>query len=961
MSKITILHLSDLHLKSKEQAESLEASLCKDIELLQKPHYLTGMAGAQKIDNIDVIAVTGDLTFTGRENQFKYALEFLNNLKQKVLRGVSKERVVLIPGNHDVNWNQKHPVDKFTRYNYFIHNFYDDKSCHDFPLFDTNARRFYSLYPLTINGQDVLFIGLNSSIEYTRNKPIGSLPEDHLNEIEEELKNPKYEKYKRRIALVHHSCLRTLEDRDSIKNWSKVKDKVQGLNIEMILHGHLHRGDLHEWMEILNRNLLLIASTGTCRIGDGEDRKTDSFQYQIIRRDGNKSYFYRRRFDQFGTGKGKWVADSDEKGEWCYQITREGPMYRITSTNPKEWHQKFLFGNHNIPKEVMLSYHCSQDGPVEGPTFAHLINFIGKYGTAFSTYQSPGEKPGVGFKFDRKKVDDSYVDKCLQYQNIFCIDSGGYNCFTHIMLKNILKENISNLGVSFDWLPGMEAKFYNMGEKEILAKRKEGKLEEFQQIVVDDGYSYYPFPPKHESRDRGIIIRCPHPKGDGVIFIAAGIHKPATLAAIEIIGDPDQLSNFFRKAGKDVTKDIYFEAVFEVGVVSGKPMLKDMELCHFRVLESGPFNVSSLEMRSKTFLTLIKSDYSNSGDKKLNERGIKKIDLQTVHIDLTCNCPYHCPACIERELWKYREKATFNLSEILQILFDLKEMGVKDLRFYGGEPMDYPDFDKVVIAAAGMGFHIRLISNGYFLSDDKKFDAIVKIANHINCRFSIDAATQSTYEGFHGISDMEKDKQKDASIEIICERIKRLTDKNVPCDFSFLVGKDNYEELKDAFDKAKTIGARAFHIRTKTTLKATDLYDKFTKKELERINSQMSAIQKDKKNSQIKIICPFWFKDYVSGNIVPLERIRESKSYPCYSSLYRIVISPIDGGKIIFCAYRRTDKEFQIDLKLKNGGLRNFLMSHERFECFDKINPSVYCRNIICNRHQDNLEVYEAL
>lgn len=129
----------------------------------------------------------------------------------------------------------------------------------------------------------------------------------------------------------------------------------------------------------------------------------------------------------------------------------------------------------------------------------------------------------------------------------------------------------------------------------------------------------------------------------------------------------------------------------------------------------------------------------------------------------------------------------------------------------------------------------------------------------------------------------------------------------------------------------------------------------------QKLKKQMIAIQKDKDSSQVKVICPFWFKDYVSGNSELLRKIQESKNYPCYSSLYRIVISPIDSGKIILCAYRRTEEKFRVDLKLKNGGLRGFLMSHERFECFDKINPSHCCETTICNRYQDNFEVYKAL
>ena len=89
--KISWLHLSDLHLGRDTYNESIVMEkLLEDIK--------------EQIANnqieLDFIFITGDLTFSGRKEEFKYVEEFLNKLSEVCL--IDKENIIVVPGNHDV-------------------------------------------------------------------------------------------------------------------------------------------------------------------------------------------------------------------------------------------------------------------------------------------------------------------------------------------------------------------------------------------------------------------------------------------------------------------------------------------------------------------------------------------------------------------------------------------------------------------------------------------------------------------------------------------------------------------------------------------------------------------------------------------------------------------------------------------------------------------------------------------
>lgn len=92
MREIVWLHISDFHLRQGAKW-SQDVVLCSLRESIQKELA----AGT----NIDFILATGDLAFSGKEEEYALVREFFDALVTG--SGVPRERIFCVPGNHDVN------------------------------------------------------------------------------------------------------------------------------------------------------------------------------------------------------------------------------------------------------------------------------------------------------------------------------------------------------------------------------------------------------------------------------------------------------------------------------------------------------------------------------------------------------------------------------------------------------------------------------------------------------------------------------------------------------------------------------------------------------------------------------------------------------------------------------------------------------------------------------------------
>ncbi|MCP5051262.1 MAG: metallophosphoesterase, partial [bacterium] len=94
-SILKLLHLSDIHLRKKDDSEP------KQFRQRVKGKLIEAVTTHVKEHSVpDFVAVTGDIAFSGKKKEYDFALEFFKELRD-ALPGETK--FLVIPGNHDVD------------------------------------------------------------------------------------------------------------------------------------------------------------------------------------------------------------------------------------------------------------------------------------------------------------------------------------------------------------------------------------------------------------------------------------------------------------------------------------------------------------------------------------------------------------------------------------------------------------------------------------------------------------------------------------------------------------------------------------------------------------------------------------------------------------------------------------------------------------------------------------------
>lgn len=247
--KITWLHISDIHLRGSDFHQYDEniviEALLEDIDDRIKKDKVTP----------DFIAVTGDLAFSGKSFQYNSVSVFLDRLLS--VTGLSRQRVFVVPGNHDVDRDMitrgaiaigkeltdrqvtntilASPADRrllFARFKGYAEFFNEYFKGHR--VFDDDERYFY-VQSLDIGNRRLAILGLNSAW-------LAASDDDEIlklvigdRQTRTALNAAKDLSADIQIALLHHP-----------DDWIRAFDQSDSMALlinkcDFILHGHLHK------------------------------------------------------------------------------------------------------------------------------------------------------------------------------------------------------------------------------------------------------------------------------------------------------------------------------------------------------------------------------------------------------------------------------------------------------------------------------------------------------------------------------------------------------------------------------------------------------------------------------------------------------------------------------------------------------------------------------------------------
>ncbi|WP_424099961.1 HEAT repeat domain-containing protein [Moorena producens] len=314
-----ILHLSDLHITTGEQATLWSNQLAQDlIQDLDIPH-------------LDALILSGDIANYSTPEEYQAAQQFLDNLRQDFR--LDPKQIVLVPGNHDLNWKlAEDAYDLRDRKNYqgtlteghyikvteevirvrdeakyqqrFAHfsQFYEAIKAQPYPL-DYDQQAIIDYFP----DQNLLILGLNSAWEldhhFTDRASIhsGALS----NALTEIRRKPDYRNCLK-LAVWHHALNSAGSDRITDQGFIQ---QLAVAGFRFFLHGHIHRAETSLFRYDLSRDgrKLDRICAGTFGAHTKELIPGYPWQYNLLKIEDNQLTVYTRRREE---KDGAWKPDS---------------------------------------------------------------------------------------------------------------------------------------------------------------------------------------------------------------------------------------------------------------------------------------------------------------------------------------------------------------------------------------------------------------------------------------------------------------------------------------------------------------------------------------------------------------------------------------------------------------------------------------------------------------------------
>ncbi|MGH8576669.1 MAG: metallophosphoesterase [Gammaproteobacteria bacterium] len=322
---ITLLHISDTQFGRNHRFgwlglpepdapfDTLFARLRDDLRLLNDEHGLAP----------DLLIASGDLAEWGKKKEFDDVLAFLTDLTDVL--GLPRERVVIVPGNHDINRDScaayfmtckaddEEPVapywPKWEHFHRMFRAFYGDAASIQFTPDEPWSWYEYDDLKLVV-------AGLNSTMaESHRDEDHhGYLGEKQLRWFADKLRAYKDEGWFR-LGVMHHNQQRGVpSDDESLHDADDLRRHLGG-SLNLLLHGHTHEGKVH-W---LDRNVPIL-STGSAAITAEARPEEVPNQYQVLRLHPDRIERYTRCYDPRDK---RWIGDnrgSEHGDRWISEI-----------------------------------------------------------------------------------------------------------------------------------------------------------------------------------------------------------------------------------------------------------------------------------------------------------------------------------------------------------------------------------------------------------------------------------------------------------------------------------------------------------------------------------------------------------------------------------------------------------------------------------------------------------------
>ncbi|MEH1947373.1 MAG: metallophosphoesterase [Nostoc sp.] len=287
--QIRILHLSDIHLGTTAQVQCYFTQLATDL------------TQNLNVKQLNYLVISGDIANRSTQEEYDAAFELVDKLVKRY--GLDPSRIVIVPGNHDLNWELSETAYTFVpkrklpnplpegkyidagsagalicdeneykkRFDYFSDRFYKKIYSKSYPQeYDQQA----IIHPCPED--KILFLGLNScwEIDHEYKDRAGIHPNAIANALDQILTG-KYDGWLK-IAVWHHP----VNSAESMKNTAFLEQlAVNGFQVG--IHGHIHEAKDENFQYDTRRGLRIIAA-GTFGAPAKEQVTGIPLQYNLL-------------------------------------------------------------------------------------------------------------------------------------------------------------------------------------------------------------------------------------------------------------------------------------------------------------------------------------------------------------------------------------------------------------------------------------------------------------------------------------------------------------------------------------------------------------------------------------------------------------------------------------------------------------------------------------------------------
>lgn len=294
---VTVLHVSDTQFGRYHRFDaddSLAGHLIRDV---------AGLLAAG-VPPVDLVVLSGDIAERGKRAEYAQAAAFTEKLCQEL--GLGADRVVVVPGNHDVSWDLSEAyfaecrdedlepevpyARKWRHYQNFV------TSLHGPAAFTEDQP--YRLH--RFDDLRVVVAAMNSTIRESHREDdhYGWCGREQLRWFADQLATADG---MLRIGVLHHNARRRAQaDNENLRDEDDLT-AITGNFLDVLLHGHTHEGK----EDRLADGTLVLATGSAAVTADWRPGEVPN-QYQVISVQAGRLIRWARQWD---ARSGRWIAD----------------------------------------------------------------------------------------------------------------------------------------------------------------------------------------------------------------------------------------------------------------------------------------------------------------------------------------------------------------------------------------------------------------------------------------------------------------------------------------------------------------------------------------------------------------------------------------------------------------------------------------------------------------------------